>query len=298
MLPEEIGWYSYIVGTVLDLDANQPNATITKISEPYTINFAPTLAFDASGQIHVVYGKRKDDHNGIVHKVYTDDFSQVIKKAHWLFSQPQAAIDIRLMKDAQQNLYLSWFEAYLPKERRLQYMNSNQKYRITPLQITGVAPQRTLLSIFTSIAFISALPIIDYKIFCVVFVNFEVLVLILLLYYAIHRLLLFTKWNRITEMLYIPMVILMVVGLLFLLFCLGVVEEDFFKWPLELITEHGLFIVGLSTVALFIFSEFNRFREQEIMYSLFLAYLWIFWIWVILMTMYLPHLNYILPPMI
>lgn len=298
LLSEETGQCIHIVGTVLDLESSNPTITVTQLSEPNTLNFAPSLILDTSNQLHLVYGKSKDGHNSLVHKVYSADLSQVIKKANWIISQPQAVIGTYLMKDAKQNLYLSWVEAFSQQEKYIHYANSIQKYKNSPLQVIGITARHPLVNVFASIGYITALVFIDIRVLIVIFITYEVLVVILLLYYAIHRLLLFTKWNRFTEKLYVPTIIIMVVALLFLLLCLHAVKNDFFKWPLEMIKEHGTFVIGLSTLFLLIYSEFNRFRQKEIMYSLFLVYLWVFWVWVILITMLLPHLNYVIPPAI
>ena len=271
---------------------------IIQLTPPNSSNCAPALGFDKEKRLHLVYVKLKRDFRAIVDQAYSMNFTTQVQKTHWIYPEPcPSASEVTLLNDTQGNLYIACLGQDIQKNITFYYANSIKKEKVTPWQVIGINNRNYKESFFFNITYILSSPLINLLAFTIFFCTFALILFTSFLYSGIRSLLKKTKLTVILNNFYVSLAVIGIVQIFPLLKILGAIQ---LVWPLQIVQSHFWYIIGLASIATVSYSLVNRihFKYNELLFASMLLIVWDYWIWVIIMTLNTPNINYIIPPML
>lgn len=292
--PDHFGLWN-ILGRTLDLEKPDTAVAARQLSKTDSSNFAPALAVDADERVHLAAGKLKNGYTTLAHAVFSADLQKELQSVRWVCPELHAVGEVKFMLDGSGQLHLAWFDSPTNKQYSYHYTNRINKPNITPLQFAGVKVTNQRSSFLMSFVYIIAGPLIDMRVLIYILTGLFAGALMLFPYLGTIESLICTRVDTILNKYGVAMVF-------FLLFEFGVAYSlltyaTYGRYS-DLLRQHGLFLYIAPLIACLLYSRVTGMRKTEAMYGLFLSYLWVFWFWVIMLTLNLPYMNFIVPPVI
>lgn len=281
-----------ILGTVLELNNPGGPHKIVKLTRDGA-NYSPALGLDEAKNIRLLYIKNKNNYKNIVHQTYQGDFTHEIGIAQWMSPESYPAEKVEVYRDPAGHLHVACLEIGDHTTYSLHYTNSVARRTVTPLQIIGFNAHNYKRSLVFNTIYTLVAPFFDLVIFANFFALFMSIVFTSLLYGMIYRMVMMKRLGAILERYYVALVVL---GLVQMGTFFGILTVYEFIWPLELAWQHFWFVFGLPWLGALILSRVMKLRETEIMNATFTLIPWDYWLWLILMILNMPSMNYIIPP--
>ena len=289
-----------IYGTVLDLKKVVGELKVLQLSSTDSSNSAPVLAFDAQNRLHMLSIKLKDEYRALVDQSYVGSFAQVYKKPSWVYPEPSpAATEINLLTDQKNNLYLACMAVdYHKKNSYLHYANTAKPNVVNAWQIMGFNVREFKQNLLFNLTYILSSPLLFLLVFAIFFTTFGSIVFTTFLYSGLKRIL--RKSEQISKYLNNFYVSLGVIGGVQIFVVIGLLVFIGFEWPLDIIRHHFIYVFGLTSLATVMYSVVNRLhvKYDEPLFVAMLLIAWDYWLWIVIMTLNLPNINFIIPPVI
>ncbi len=291
-----------LYGTVLDLNNLSDQIEIHQLTKQYGSLYNPALGMDSDGKIHLVYEDIYKEYGSLAHQVYKGDFTNEIRKVQWIYPDEKLVAKTKLLNDSGNDLHLIWYETD-EYGGYLHYANTIGTHKITPLEIIGVDRANYIQSFIGSLAYIIFyplyyLPFTYVLVLSLIFISTIAMIYLKVVGYFDTRCL---KQAKVLQNIYLATILIFILYIaIFAILDIGkyVLMTDDNCWPLLQITHHYVFIFGFTFLVTMIYIAVNKVNETEVMNAMFVAYAWVYWIFLINTILNLPLMNFINVPSI
>ncbi len=238
----------------------------------------------------------------LAHEVYQGVFTNQIKEVRWIYPERKSIANTKVLTDLDNNLHLVWYETD-EYGGYLHYANTNLAKETSAYQVIGLTGPNYKDSFLKSLIYTLGFPLLHLTLFVVFFLSLFVIVIISMIYgniygyYNIRRLF----QAKILKNIYLATTVFCIVFLgLYAITGIGkiiiMVEDPY--WPLVNCQDHYLFIFGVTYVAAMIYIAVTKLNKTEVMNATFVAFAWLYWVFIINLIINLPLMNFIDVPLI
>lgn len=284
-----------IYGAIVDTNRPLEPVTPTLLSKTDSSNYAPNLGWDEHNHLRLVYAKWKDDYKSLVSQSYERDFTQIVSNTRWMYPQFIQITSVKVATDPGHRLYVTCLETQSDNQTVLHYINSFQTEHITPWQIIGLNSRDYMASLRKDLVFIIFGPGLNMFVFTFYFISVVCIIITSFIMAFLRNRFYFTKWAKLSEHFYLNFAVLCITQIFLIWAFLQLLQ---YEMPMELMKHHFWWIYGVSTAATIVYSLVNRVHKTEVMYASILCFAWLYWVWVIQLTLNIANLNFVVPPMI